>query len=86
MIEEAGSNDPQVEEMENTADELAHHGDKLQDDIENTHDDWESKKESQAVPGAVPDPDDEAKDDEAKDDKPAEDDDADEDGDSDEDT
>ncbi len=56
MSEEAGSNDPQVDDMENTADELAHHGDKLQDDIENTRDDWESKKESQAVPGAVPDP------------------------------
>ena len=59
MIEEAGSNDPQVDDLENTADELAHHGDKLQDDIEDTRDDWESKKESQAVPGAVPDPDDE---------------------------
>ena len=59
MSEEAGSNDPQVEEMENTADELAHHGDKLQDDIEDTRDDWESKKGTQSVPGAVPDPDEE---------------------------
>lgn len=75
MSEEAGSDDPQVEDMEHTADELAHHGDKLQDDIESTRDDWESKKESQAVPGAVPDPDHEA-----EDGKSGEDDDSDEDG------
>jgi hypothetical protein len=58
MIEEAGSDDPQVEKMESTADELAHDGDKLQGDIEDTRDDWESKQESQSVPGAVPDPED----------------------------
>jgi len=70
MIEEAGSDDPQVEKMESTADELAHDSDKLQGDIEDARDDWESKQESQSVPGAVPDPEDEesGEDDEAAED------------------
>jgi len=59
MSEEAGRTDPQVEKMEKTADELAHHGDKVGDEIDSTRADWESKKESAAVPGAVPDPEDE---------------------------
>lgn len=56
MSEEAASNDPQADEPEQTAEDLAHRGDKLQDDIESTREDWESKQESQAVPGAVPAP------------------------------
>jgi len=59
MSEEAGRTDPQVEKMEKTADELAHHGDKVGDEIDSPRADWESQKESADVPGAVPDPEDE---------------------------
>ena len=45
------------EEAGKTVDDLEHQGDKLGHEIDETKSDWEGKQESAAVPGAVPDPD-----------------------------
>ena len=49
-------------EAEREADDLEHEGDKLEADIDATKDDWERKQGDESVPGAVPDPGDEADD------------------------
>ena len=53
MSEEPGR-DPS-EEAERTVGDLEHQSDKLEEQIEDTRSDWEGKKESSDVPGAVPD-------------------------------
>lgn len=47
------------EEAGKTVDDLEHQSDKLGEQIETTKSDWEGKQDSSAVPGAVPDPDEE---------------------------
>ena len=53
MSEKPGS-DPS-EEAERTVGDLEDQSDKLEEQIEDTRSDWESKRESSDVPGAVPD-------------------------------
>ena len=60
MDETGSDHDKLAKEAENEADNLEHHGDKLEEDIETTRDAWERKKEDSSVPGAVPDPGDES--------------------------
>lgn len=60
MTEEHG--DPS-EEAGKTVDDLEQQSEKLDEEIDGTKSDWESKKESSGVPGAVPDPDADANDD-----------------------
>ena len=55
MIEEQET-DPS-EEAGKTVDDLEDQSEKLGGEIDETKSDWESKKESSGVPGAVPDPD-----------------------------
>lgn len=45
------------EDAGETVDDLEHKGGELGEEIESAKSDWESKKESSSVPGAVPDPD-----------------------------
>ncbi len=52
MSEQQGT-DPS-EEAGRTVDDLEHQSDKLGEKIDGTKSDWESKQESSAVPGAVP--------------------------------
>lgn len=54
MIDE--QRDPSQEAGE-TVDDLENQSDKLGEEIDETKSDWETKKESSGVPGAVPDPD-----------------------------
>lgn len=42
------------EELEQTVDELEHDRDKLDQQVEDVKDDWETKKSSEGVPGAQP--------------------------------
>jgi hypothetical protein len=56
MIEEEQETDPS-EEAGKTVDDLEDQSEKLGGEIDETRSDWESKKESSGVPGAVPDPD-----------------------------
>ena len=43
-------------DAEREAEDLKHQGDKLGEDIEATKDDWERKQDDAGVPGAVPEP------------------------------
>lgn len=43
------------EELERTVDELEHERDKLDEQVADLKDDWETKKSSESVPGAQPD-------------------------------
>jgi len=66
MIDDTGSDHQDLAaEAEHQAEDLKHQGDKLDDDIQATKADWESKQEDQSVPGAVPDPGDEGDTDQA---------------------
>ncbi|MBA3305689.1 MAG: hypothetical protein H0U25_07165 [Thermoleophilaceae bacterium] len=57
MIDDTGSDHQDLAaEAEHEAEDLKRQGDKLDDDIQATKADWESKQEDQSVPGAVPDP------------------------------
>jgi hypothetical protein len=58
MSAERDTTDPDAG-AERQVEDLKHQGDKLDQDIEQTRGDWESKQEDTGVPGAVPDPDDE---------------------------
>ncbi len=66
MIDDTGSDHQDLAaEAEHEAEDLKRQGDKLDDDIQATKADWESKQEDQSVPGAVPDPGDEGDTDQA---------------------
>jgi hypothetical protein len=50
----------QAERMEHEADRMEHDSDRLEERIDDTRRDWDAKEQDPAVPGAQPDPDDDA--------------------------
>ena len=52
--------DERAEQLEQEVDKLEAHGDSVDRRIEDTRKDWESKQDSQEVPGAQPAPGDES--------------------------
>ena len=57
--------DERAEQLEQEADKLEEHASDVGRRIDETRKDWESKQESQEVPGAQPPPEDESADDES---------------------